>query len=498
LKTKIIALESHDDLVSVRDQLLWAKTARVLLVWPKYEQVDLRVLDLKVLQRHASSLGSQLGLVTRRENIRRDAEALGIPVFVSSSAAQREQWPDASASGPRARRRWRAPRRDLRKLRTESGAVEARWRTSAAIRTATFSAGVLAVLALAGLFVPRAEIIVYPVVQEQELVIPVTASADIASVSIAGTVPVHAISVEVQAEQAMAVSGEILTPQGRARGLARFTNLTEDAVEIPAGTVVYAAQVTPIRFMTGHDTRLLPGLDEIVEVPIEAMLAGSSGNLPAEAIQGIEGAIGLAATVTNPKPTTGGSDLKAVGPSEAERSHLHAVVLDLLLREADVRIRAELDAGDVLIAGALRQTQNLEETFEPPTGHPGETLRLKLRAEFAGQYVSFQELMELASAALDAAIPPGFVPSGSVRLTPEDVRFDADGVTHFSLRAKRTLLRQVDAGRVLVLVRGRRLDEAQQNLRTEFSGRAPAGVTLTPAWWPTLPLIPFSISVSIQ
>src|SRR3990172_2913300 len=93
LKTQIITLESHDDLISVRDKLSWAKTPRILLVWPKYEKVALRLLDLKVLQRHADSLGAQLGLVTRRAKVRRDAESLGIPVFISTISAQRELWP---------------------------------------------------------------------------------------------------------------------------------------------------------------------------------------------------------------------------------------------------------------------------------------------------------------------------------------------------------------------------------------------------------------------
>ncbi|MBP6210838.1 MAG: hypothetical protein KA473_15505, partial [Anaerolineales bacterium] len=94
MKTQIITLASHDDLISVRDKLSWAKTPRILLVWPKYEKVNLRLLDLKVLQRHADSLGAQLGLVTRRAKVRRDAESLGIPVFKSTTAAQRDLWPD--------------------------------------------------------------------------------------------------------------------------------------------------------------------------------------------------------------------------------------------------------------------------------------------------------------------------------------------------------------------------------------------------------------------
>src|SRR5215207_5653754 len=116
MKTQIITLESHDDLISVRDRLSWAKTPRILLVWPKYEKVTLRQVDLKILQRHASSLGAQLGLVTRARRVREDAEALHIPVFESTGEAQRVAWPK-----PR-RRKWarHAPRKDLREQREQA------------------------------------------------------------------------------------------------------------------------------------------------------------------------------------------------------------------------------------------------------------------------------------------------------------------------------------------------------------------------------------------
>jgi hypothetical protein len=50
MKTQLLALESHDDLISVKDKMSWAKTPRILLIWPKGEQVELRPLDLKMLQ----------------------------------------------------------------------------------------------------------------------------------------------------------------------------------------------------------------------------------------------------------------------------------------------------------------------------------------------------------------------------------------------------------------------------------------------------------------
>src|SRR5512139_1713247 len=135
MKTQIITLESHDDLISVRDRMSWAKTPRILLVWPKYEKVTLRQVDLKVLQRHAASLGAQLGLVSRIRRVRLDAEALNIPVFKSTGEAQRLAWPK-----PRRRRRLvrRAPRKDLRAQREKMLPREEAWRSAPGARVLAF------------------------------------------------------------------------------------------------------------------------------------------------------------------------------------------------------------------------------------------------------------------------------------------------------------------------------------------------------------------------
>src|SRR5512146_659272 len=150
MTTQIITLESHDDLISVRDRTSWAKTPRSLLVWPKYEKVTLRQVDLKVLQRHAASLGAQLGLVTRRRRVRVEAEALHIPVFESTGQAQKVAWPS-----PRRRRRfaWHPPRKDLREQRDQLSVTEEPWRAHPLVRVLSFIVGVLAVLTLVALFI---------------------------------------------------------------------------------------------------------------------------------------------------------------------------------------------------------------------------------------------------------------------------------------------------------------------------------------------------------
>ena len=77
MKTQLIPLETHDDLISIRDKMSWAKTPRILLVWPSKGQVGVRPLDLTLLRRHAVSLGAELGLVTRDAEIYAAARRMG-------------------------------------------------------------------------------------------------------------------------------------------------------------------------------------------------------------------------------------------------------------------------------------------------------------------------------------------------------------------------------------------------------------------------------------
>ncbi|MBI5295920.1 MAG: baseplate J/gp47 family protein [Chloroflexi bacterium] len=497
MKTQIFTLESHDDLISIRDRLAWAKTPRILLVWPKGERIALRPLDLKVLQRQADALGAQLGLVTRRASVRREAEALGIPVFESSGTAQREAWP---AREPRAPRAARPPRRDLRQLREQASPPETSWRSRLSVRVIAFGLGVLAVLAVAGLFIPRAKVILHPEVQTQSLEFPVLANPDIQSVFVTGSVPARAESIVVEGGKSAVVTSRIPVPQTSARGVARFRNLTPTEVEIPAGTVVYTFTDPPARFATLNGTRLTAGLDQIVEVPIEAVEAGQGGNVEAEAIQAIEGSLGLMATVSNPEATGGGSDTTAIGPTADDRFLLRERLTRELASQAEDELRGRLSADDLLLSDTLKVSQTLEETYNPPADKQGTTLALTLRLEFTVQVVSMQDLTELAEASLNAAAPQGFFPVAD-SLTFQSVSkpvTSAEGVTRWRMQAGRRLFRVVDTGAVQRLVLGRPLGQALALVADSQEFDSAPQVELTPDWWPWLPLIPFRVQVVIQ
>jgi len=494
LKTQIITLESHDDLISVRDKFSWAKTPRILLVWPKYEKIALRLLDLKVLHRHADSLGAQLGLVTRRANVKRDAESLGIPVFKSTAAAQKKQWPD---SAPRSRRIPKAPRRDLRKIRDTVYEKESAWRTSLLGRVITFTAGVIAVLTVAGIFIPRAALTLSPEVQIQNVVIPVAANLSFESVSVTGDIPAQTISVAVTAEQTLTVTSAISVPTSKSKGIVRFTNLSQVDVDIFAGTIV--STESSIKFVTLRKTLLPAGLKKFVDVPVQALELGVQGNVQAEKIVLVEGPLALTASVTNPDAMSGGANSRLTGATEDDRARLRNALMVTLRREAEAKMRAQINPDDVLLMDTLEAAENVEEVFNPAAGQPGRSLILTMQAEFSAQYVSEDNLNMLSLSTLNSSAPYGFestaLPTYKIITDPST---DASGVSHFELEVTRTLLRQVDRMQVFSLVRGHQSQSVKTDLVSELSLRAPPEITMTPVWWPWLPLIPFNISVEVK
>ena len=496
MKTQIITLESHDDLISVRDRLSWAKTPRILLVWPKYEKVTLRQVDLKVLQRHAASLGAQLGLVSRIRRVRLDAEALHIPVFKSTGEAQRVAWPK-----PRRRRKLvhHPPRKDLREQREQARVREEAWHSHPATRILAFLVGVLAVLTLVALFIPQAQIILQPASKTQSLELPVTASLSVKSVFITGSIPVREARAIVEGTQTVTVTSEGVIPQSKAKGVVEFRNLTEQSVAIPAGTVVENGE--GIRFTTTVASEIDGGIGKILQLPVEALEAGIAGNLDAGAIDAIEGRLGLSLSVTNPKPTKGGRELPSVQASDADRERVKGLLLKSLEQEARDQFAAKLAPDDLPFDQTLTVSQVLTEEYDPPAGAAGSKLTLRLRVEYALRYANAADLAELASLALNASLPSGFHPAsdGSVIIKPvSEPTLEEDGSEKWRMRAERRIVQQIDPAQVTQIVQGLGASNVKAKLKETLPLNADPLLQLSPTWWPWMPIVPFRISVVMK
>jgi hypothetical protein len=493
MKTQIITLESHDDLISVRDRLSWAKTPRILLVWPKYEKVTLRQVDLKVLQRHASTLGAQLGLVTRRRRVREDAESLGIPVFESTGQAQRLSWPK-----PRRRRFPRhTPVKDLREKRNQLPVAEEAWRAHPAVRVGAFVLGVLAVLVLVALFIPRASVQLTPISKTQSVALPVTASPSVDAVFITGSVPLREKRVIVESAQSVIVTGEGVVPQSKAKGSVEFRNLTQQEVTVPAGTVV---QSETVRFVTTEDGVVDAGVGKKLVLAIEAMDGGLGGNVDAETINAIEGRLGLSLAVTNPEAITGGRELPSVQASDADRARVKELVMKMMEDEAREKLKSEVGAGDMSFERTMKVSQILSEEYDLPPGAAGTKLTLSMRAEYSVQYADASDLSELATLAMNASLPSGFSPANST-LTTKPITIPQvanDGSVRWTMRVERRIVQQVDAGQVTSLIQGRGVRSAQSLLDKSLPLANAPVITLSPSWWQWIPIVPFRITVVSQ
>jgi len=496
MKTQIITLETHDDLISVRDRLSWAKTPRILLVWPKFEKVTLRQVDLKILHRHASTLGAQLGLVTRARQVRADAEALGIPVFESTGEAQRVAWPKMR------RRKWRRKRpekslRDHRREQVSAGREAEAWQSYPATRIAAFAVGVLSVLAIVALFIPRAQVSLESVTKQQAVELSVNANPSIETVFISGSIPAPEKRIVVDGVQTITVTGEGVVPQSKARGTVEFHNLTQQEVTIPAGTVVSANEV---RFITTEDGAVDAGVGKNVSLPIVALEGGIAGNVEAETIHIIEGRLGLSLSATNPEPTKGGRELSSVQASDQDRTRVKTLLMKNLETAAREKFVDELNSGDLLFENTMESTQILSEKYDPPPGGVGTKLTLSMQVEFAALYASASDLTELATLAMNASLPSGFAPaSRAVTVKPLTNPFlDSDGTLRWNIRAEREIVQSFDAVYVTQLVQGLSIKKAQRNLDENLPSTSAPVIQLSPSWWRWVPLLPFRIEVITQ
>ena len=498
MKTQLIPLESHDDLISVRDRMSWAKTPRILLVWPKKsERIALRPLDLKVLQRHAASLGAQLGLVVRHRNIRREAQALGIPVFNSTGQAQRNPWPERNLQRKRERRE---PRQDLRVKRKQARAGEGAWRSHPAARIGFFALGVLAVLVMASLFIPRAQVILTPETTIQTVTLPVQADPSVNTVFITGSIPSRKLRVSIEDTLEAPTTGEVPVPQTKSEGTVTFRNLTENEVSIPIGTVLTSTGLPGARFLTLEHGELEGGLKATVDIPVEAESVGAAGNVEAGTILAIEGNLGLLVTVTNEEPATGGRDRMTEAATERDLARLREDLLEKMVNQALEAMEAMLGSNDQMFADTLEIEQVLVEEYEPPLGQPSQKVRLTMRVEFTASYAAGEDLNELASTVLNASRSEGYVATGEP-LSFEIInsyRTDNEGVTRWVMRVSRKLEKQVDTGKTIQLVQGRSMAIATAQLKNNLDLPYTPEIQLTPDWWPWLPLIPFNITVEMQ
>lgn len=498
MKTTVIRLERHDDLISARDKMGWSKSMRILLVYPERGRILRERLDLVLMERHAREVGAQLALVCRDPQVLESAHELGIPTFSTVARAQKSTW-----------RKTRPPlHRLLNHRRKRAGASRLRdWAEilhppfqpllSTWMRIGSFLAGVLAVFALILFFLPSAEVILTPDEISQQVEIRITASQNTKTASITGNIPAYAVLVEVEGEQTASASGHLTQPDAAASGQVQFTNLTNDSVLLPAGTVIRSIGEAPQRYQTTESALLDPVLGAQTLVRVRAVLPGTAGNQPAGMVQAVEGNLGLKVSVTNPKDLRGGSERELPSPSETDIRALRQKLLNDLRNAAENEMSKGLPANQRLIPGSAILIKVIQETTDPQAGEPASQFRLHIRASFQAWAVSEMDQKNVANLVLNASLPAGYLsmPDSLKMADLEKPTLLPEGGVSWKMMAVRQAKAVYSTEKLASALAGKKPQDAQQIVADVLPLQNPVVVRLSPTWWFRLPFLPFRIEV---
>ena len=493
MKTQVIQLFNHDDIISIRDRMEWAKTPRILLIWPRRGKVNVSPLDLTLLRRQAESLGAELGIVTRNRQIRSAARILNISTFSNAPDAQKKQWKGRQSTRP-ARR---FPRENLRVVRQNLPPADLFGFANAPVRRVLiFAIGVMAVLAVVLAFIPSAEVSITLPDQPQVLTIPVSSEPEIQSAQISGIVPQRTLTLIQEGSASALSSGNAILPGKAAIGEVMLMNLTESTIRVPSGTMVMTNIAPQLSYVTTRRVDVPAGKGKTIAAEVVAVIPGKTGNIGPGSVTLIDATLGLQLAVTNPQSIIGGTEEKVALPTDDDRAVLRKRLLLDLQRQALAGFANQISEGDELFPTTLTQVRVLEETYDPQDGKPGEKLVLKMRVEYRIAFADHNDLRFLADQVLNASLPAGFVAvPGPIGYKQVSDSITSQNNVHWQMRSERQIRPILDGELVVNKIQGKSTQAAADILIKTFGLVQKPKIDVHPNWWPWLPFLPVRIAV---
>lgn len=494
MKTTILQLETHDDLISIRDKIEWCKSQRIILVFPKKIKRNPNVLELRLIQRSAIAKGAEVALVTRDRFLTENAGEVGIPVFYSIPLAQRGNW-NKSANHAEGRS---APKGiqailDARDLIVED--LEPR-ELNPATRIIVFLLALAALISLAAFIIPSTQITVYPVAEAQSIILEVSASTKAESVSITGVIPASERSFSLSLDKTATSSGTTALGQTKSTGEFLVNNLTQNDLLLPAGTTLSVGSDIPIRFVSLTDFDLHAGENSEV-LKVEALLPGEEGNIAAGTPALVEGIFGSMVETVAADTFTNGSSSMLPAPTDDDYVKLRQKILDELETRA-LEYLAQLESEtEKAIQGTLVMDEILTETRVNPVGEPSDSLTLELNVQFKVLVYDTRDITKLMMMILDTNLQKGFHSVGS-DITIEsigNVNTPSNDSAEWQVKGTRPIVKDWDSDRIRALIQGKETSEALTILDAEISHIKDAVILQNPKYWPRLPLLSTQIHI---
>jgi hypothetical protein len=495
VKTQIIYLDPHDDHVSARDKLGWAKAPRAVLVWPNRGRILTRRLDLVLLQRYAQEHNLQIGLVTYDPEVRQHAELIGVPVFDSLEDIPEDGWYRRT----RHRERIHPPIDEAREPKAQAPPSKVSVRTeSRGIRVALSTTAILALIVLVGTLLPSAKIILNPISAPETHTVEIMLDSKIQQINSAGSIPARWVQVQVEETLRKPTTGHVSIPQTRASGKVVLTNLTDEPISLESGTILEATAEGGVQFETLRRVDL-PGEEKAqITADVRAVKPGAAGNVAPESVDALVGPVGLKVAVTNPEATAGGSEVRNPAVAKSDLDSLEHEIWQSILDIAAPRIREQLNADEVIHETSIEIQKILTETWDRNIGEPAETVALTLEAEVRALAYDSKDVVGLASHQLESTLAENAdVVPGSVQiLSRRHFRDEATKEAGLLVVVRRDVYQPLDQEQLKRSVRAQEPEDAASWLQQYCDLENPPQILLQPTWLPRLPWLTLRIEIA--
>ncbi len=493
MKTNVIQLEVHDDVISIKDKMAWQSCQRMILVWPKHGRILHNELELVLLNRQARSLGAELALVTHHPVVCEWALDSNLPLFASISAAEKGAWkPDARGSLAN----------KVPKGVDAIKAVKAKLPPQAASKKATpLLTGLAVVISLAALLslsvviLPQAQVTYYPASTLQEVEIKIKASEVFSGINPSGNIPEQPVFVEVSGERSIPSTGKVTIPTTKATGEVVFTNLTSTAVTLPAGTILLAGDQTLASFSLTEAVKIPGGLKGSAVGKVEALVAGAEGNMASDSVWTLSGGMDALVSVNNPDAFSGGGGVETPTPTEEDYATLERQLLADLMNQGLASLKADQAEGVELIEPSLVMDKILLSEQVKKIGEPADEAMLRMNVRLKIFTYQNNDLNTIADLVLTSNLPDGFVPMDENIILDRvgDYRVDDFGQAAWTIKASRMLVPDWNIEQAAATLAGMKVNDAQSVLSSLFTQKSPAVIKMWFAKWPWMPYLPTNI-----
>ena len=427
----------------------------------------------------------RLSVVSSDPRARSIAASVHVPAYASLGSLEREELDPTEKLGlpRRAALATVAPRRPgLRGL-------------GSPMRASGIAASALGALALLVMIVvPSAAVTVAP------SAIPMPGATFTLRAGPGGDVPAQPLSTTITTKVTGTATGS-RNEDVKATGSVRFTNGTENDITIPQGTVVQTTTgADRLQFAT-TETKTLPRsvivifnvVAGVVDVPVEAVIGGPSGNVAANRIVVSNRSV---YTVTNPAPT-GGGDTKRVPVVRAEDYTLATAKANVdraLADEANnqkLRWKSQLAGDAVVYVGTPALTS--QGSLVDAVGKEVATFDVPISATVQGFAATGDQPTKAALERYRTMASPGNVLDDRAAQFSAIATVADNGVT-WKVTASGTQSPQLDVARIRGTLAGRTPAEARAVL--DGQGLTVTDLRLQPSWWPRMPLLGARIAVN--